>query len=589
MRPSSGVQDAAGAALATRTGATGAIALARASCNRCRSCILGARRRGDRGRGRLTAPGHRRERGRDGRGPALAEADRDVGHAEARKRAQRNDRYTRAGGRPRRRPDARRLLARRSDPDRRGLCGPCPLGREPARPQRLPDAPHRENRERERRPTAALRRRPAPDDIERGFAAEVEIVAAQQRHRRVGALVGAGEADMAFVVMPDLAVPARPLDAPIVVELDAAGDDRPLDIEQHRHRRNGPRLQVMQRLGAPIADRAIGHEVGRVRRLGRPLDGRARAEPQLGRRRERALEGRSARKHERERREKELDHGSHLVGVKKQYPLRRGVALVENEPPGDRFGRSIVFVLPKRFRRDEPVEAAEARLHGCPILDVEIDHGEPGRRIFLRHAGEGVAVAMADEECRQVLEAGIVADEEERADRRLDLADDGEQALGRRLVDRRLEARRHRAERRLDKLPGLSRPARRGDEGEVGKELLSGKMRRNPGHASRPRAASGRSMSLVASGEVALPWRRSIRRRIAIPRANSPQDAVSSGRCKPGEPSQARQEARSCRAQNTGGNMFRSITDFLQARRLLARSFAHHETHHCRPSHAACY
>ena len=68
-------------------------------------------------------------------------------------------------------------------------------------------------------------------------------------------------------------------------------------------------------------------------------------------------------------------------------------------------------------------------------------------------------------------------------------------------------------------------------------------------------------MSFVASGDVALPWRRSIRRRIAIPRANSRQDAVSSGRCKPGEPSQARQEARSCRAQNTGGNMFRSIID----------------------------
>ena len=89
----------------------------------------------------------------------------------------------------------------------------------------------------------------------------------------------------------------------------------------------------MQRLGAPVADGAIGREVGRVRRLGRTLHGSPGAKPQLRRRRERALEGRSARKHERERRKKELDHGSHLVGVKKQYPLRRGVALVENEPP----------------------------------------------------------------------------------------------------------------------------------------------------------------------------------------------------------------------------------------------------------------
>ena len=94
-----------------------------------------------------------------------------------------------------------------------------------------------------------------------------------------------------------------------------------------------------------------------------------------------------------------------------------------------------------------------------------------------------------------------------------------------------------------------------------GKSCSSARCAAIRGTASRPRAASGRSMSFVASGDVALPWRRSIRRRIAIPRANSPQDAVSSGRCKPGEPSQARQEARSCRAQNTGGNMFRSITD----------------------------
>src|SRR5215217_600460 len=108
----------------------------------------------------------------------------------------------------------------------------------------------------------------------------------------------------------------------------------------------------------------------------------------------------------------------------------------------------------------------------------------------------------------------------------------------------------------------VSRVRRAGEtRARSGKSCSSARCAAIRGMASRPRAASGRSMSFVASGDVALPWRRSIRRRIAIPRANSRQDAVSSGRCKPGEPSQARQEARSCRAQNPGGNMFRSITD----------------------------
>src|SRR5215203_6128299 len=108
----------------------------------------------------------------------------------------------------------------------------------------------------------------------------------------------------------------------------------------------------------------------------------------------------------------------------------------------------------------------------------------------------------------------------------------------------------------------VSRVRRAGEtRARSGKSCSSARCAAIRGTASRPRAASGRSMSFVASGEVALPWRRSIRRRIAIPRANSRQDAVSFSRCKPGEPSQARQEARSCRARDTGGNMFRSITD----------------------------
>ena len=68
----------------------------------------------------------------------------------------------------------------------------------------------------------------------------------------------------------------------------------------------------------------------------------------------------------------------------------------------------------------------------------------------------------------------------------------------------------------------VSRARRAGEtRARSGKSCSSARCAAIRGTASRPRAASGRSMSFVASGEVALPWRRSIRRRIAIPRANS--------------------------------------------------------------------
>ena len=44
------------------------------------------------------------------------------------------------------------------------------------------------------------------------------------------------------------------------------------------------------------------------------------------------------------------------------------------------------------------------------LLQVEIDHGEAGGRIFLAEAQDAVHVALADEKPGQFLEAGIVAD-----------------------------------------------------------------------------------------------------------------------------------------------------------------------------------
>src|SRR3712207_8997667 len=64
-------------------------------------------------------------------------------------------------------------------------------------------------------------------DVEGGLAVELEIIAPQQRSGGIGPVIGAGKAHMTFAVGGEFAVPAGALDAPVVVELDAAGDEGP--------------------------------------------------------------------------------------------------------------------------------------------------------------------------------------------------------------------------------------------------------------------------------------------------------------------------------------------------------------------------
>ena len=68
----------------------------------------------------------------------------------------------------------------------------------------------------------ALRRCPTRDDGQSGAAVKIEVITAQEHGRRDRAVDCRGEGDMPFRVRRDLAGPARPLDAPIVVQHDAA-------------------------------------------------------------------------------------------------------------------------------------------------------------------------------------------------------------------------------------------------------------------------------------------------------------------------------------------------------------------------------
>ena len=201
------------------------------------------------GRRRLTARRGAGRQGRDQRRFGRGDAGHDARHRHGRQRAQRHRRH--AAGRPPRRHGNR--VARGGDPGAHGLCLP---RRQPARAQGVAEAAQGEHRRRSGRAREpALGRRPAPHDVERRFAVELEIIAAQEPDRRVGAVLGAGEARMAFLVGADLAVPARALDAPVIVELDAARDDRPLGPERHRQHGQRRRREIPHRLAAPVAHR----------------------------------------------------------------------------------------------------------------------------------------------------------------------------------------------------------------------------------------------------------------------------------------------------------------------------------------------
>ena len=160
--------------------------------------------------------------------------------------------------------------------------------------------PRRGGREHKR----TLRRRPALDDGARGAPPIVDIVSAQQQRGDGGALLRRSEGDMAVCVGGDLAVPARALDAPVIVELDAAGRlarfgaERPADRGDRRH------LQRQGAFEAPIVHGA------RLRLIGgawRRREHRRRRDD-----RRRRLVGRSYGQHRQER----FDQHGRLAGLR---------------------------------------------------------------------------------------------------------------------------------------------------------------------------------------------------------------------------------------------------------------------------------
>ena len=117
-------------------------------------------------------------------------------------------------------------------------------------------------------------------------------------HGGVGALLGRGEADMALLVVADLAGPAGALDAPVVVELDAARHHRPPGPEEDGGPGERHRLQILRpprcassRRRAPRRGRPAPPACGRARpsrsRLAPPAPRRptSRREPRPARRR----------------------------------------------------------------------------------------------------------------------------------------------------------------------------------------------------------------------------------------------------------------------------------------------------------------
>ena len=126
-----------------------------------------------------------------------------------------------------------------------------------------------------------LRGRPMRDDCARGFAAVVEVIAPQQLCSHDRALLCRRKGDMAFRIGGELARPSCLLDAPIIIEPDAA---RQISGAVAREPAQGgirADIEIERRLPAPIVD-------GTVRGLERRFrDRRKRAHREMRRVRER--------------------------------------------------------------------------------------------------------------------------------------------------------------------------------------------------------------------------------------------------------------------------------------------------------------
>ena len=65
---------------------------------------------------------------------------------------------------------------------------------------------------------------------------------------------------------------------------------------------------------------------------------------------------------------------------------------------------------------DEAVEAGATRREIRPMVDRTIEHGEGRRRETVAHPRERLAVAMADEIHREIMQGWVVPDDHERHD-----------------------------------------------------------------------------------------------------------------------------------------------------------------------------
>src|SRR5580700_3369958 len=85
-------------------------------------------------------------------------------------------------------------------------------------------------------------------------------------------------------------------------------------------------------------------------------------------------------------------------------------------------------------RRDEALQTSGMRMQARPVVEGQIDDDEARGRQFLRHPLARVDVARRDQLHRDIVQAGIMADDDQTV-RTARLADDLEQGLGRGIVD----------------------------------------------------------------------------------------------------------------------------------------------------------
>jgi hypothetical protein len=129
----------------------------------------------------------------------------------------------------------------------------------------------------------------------------------------------------------------------------------------------------------------------------------------------------------------------------------------------------------QRARADETLEPSALGVHLAPAFGGKLDHRETSGRQSFIEAFAGLDITRGDQQPRDVVQAGIVTDDQEGTHRRRGCLHDRHDRLRSGIVETVFEGRRRRAgQSGGEALPGLPRATRRRHDDGVRSQRMTG-------------------------------------------------------------------------------------------------------------------